>query len=746
MGKIVRKSSGITEEFNAAKIFKVLSMSCAGTSIDPQALYEEIEPHLEDGMTTKDIQTIAIKTAADRITVEEPDFQYVAGRLEIYGLRKAVFGQFEPMPFVDLIHSNILKGVYDKEIDTKYTQFEIESLEQHIKHERDMKLSYAGVMQFKEKYLVKDRSTGEIFESPQHAYMLIGMCLHQEEPVETRLQHVIDFYEAVSLHELSLPTPIMAGVRTPTRQFSSCVKIECDDSLDSISATAKSIVSYISKRAGIGINAGAIRAEGSRIRSGEIKHTGVIPFWKHLQTAVKSCSQGGVRGGAATMNYPIWHLEAEKIIVLKNNKGVEENRIRHLDYMVQIDRLMMERLAQDDYITLFSPHECMGQLYAAYYEDYNTFKTLYEKLEHDPSIRKKRVKASELFSQVLQERIGTGRIYPQFVSNVNEQGPYNEPIRQSNLCVEIALPTYPLETPDEEIALCTLAAYNLGIIKTKHDLERIARIAVRALDNLLDYQDYPVKAAEKAKFRRALGIGVTNYAYFLAKNFVKYSDGSANELTHEWFEAMSFYNIKASMELAKERGANEYHERTRWADGKLPIDWYNKNVDKLVKPEYHMNWEWLRGEVYNHGLRNDTTSALMPCESSSQISNSTNGIEPPRALVSVKQSKDGVFNQVVPEVEMLGDEYETAWVMAGNGMRGYLELVAIMQKWVDQGISANEYHDPRNNEDGKIQIEDTMETLAFCSHYGIKSLYYMNVNDGADGTEIAEEDCDSCKV
>ncbi|CAL9989730.1 ribonucleotide reductase large subunit [Vibrio phage D479] len=740
---IVKKASGITEPFESGKLFRVLSFACENTSVDPNEMLNDIVPMLEDNMTSKQIQKTVIKYAADHITPEEPDYQFVAARLEMYALRKTVYGQFEPWSLNKLIHENTFTGVYDKQLLTKWTPAEVAEIESHIDHDRDFAFSYAGVMQFKEKYLVKDRSTNEIFETPQSAYMLIAMCLHQEEDTN-RIQHVVDFYNAVSLHKLSLPTPIMAGVRTPTRQFSSCVKIEAGDSLDSINDTSSAVVNYISQRAGIGINGGAIRAEGSRVRTGEIRHTGVIPFWKKFLASVKCCSQGGVRGGAATITYPIWHLEAEKLLVLKNNKGVEENRIRHLDYVVSINQLMMERLVNNDYITLFSPHILDNRLYDAYFADPDEFKRIYEEMERDPKAVKKRVKAVDLFSQFLQERNGTGRIYPMFVDNVNQYGPYNEPIKQTNLCVEIFQPTYPLATENEEIALCTLAAYNLGAIESVDELYPLAKIAVRALDNLLDYQDYPVDQALPAKKRRALGLGVTNFAYFLAKNFVQYSDGSANALVHQWMEAMQFANIQASTYLAAERGPCEYFGRTKYAEGIMPVDRYNKNVDKLVAPKYFCDWDWLRNMVLKVGMRNSVLSAFMPCESSSQISNSTNGIEPPRALVSTKQSKDGVFNQVVPEVELLASEYELAWNMVKQGNFGYLTLVAIMQKFVDQGISANGYYDPSLYDNGKVPMELLMRELAFCSHYGIKSMYYANTRDGADGTE--DSDCDGCKV
>lgn len=744
---LVVKSSGITEEYEERKLMRVLTDATEGTTIDPRHLLDRVKAQLTDSMSSKDIQRAAIKVAADSIDVSEPDYQYVAGRLAMYGLRKDVYGQFDPIPFKSLIERNVAIEQYDAEILDKWTDEEIDYLETHVKHERDFDFAYAGAMQIKEKYLCKNRDTLKIYETPQYAYMLIAMCLHQDEP-KNRIQYVIDFYNAVSLHKLSLPTPIMAGVRTPTRQFSSCVKIESGDSLDSVNAVSSSIVKYISQRAGIGVNGGRIRAEGSVVRGGEVRHTGVIPFWKHFQTAVKCCSQGGVRGGAATLTYPLWHLEAEKLIVLKNNKGVEENRIRHLDYSVSISRLMLQRLAQDDYITLFSPDENGGRLYEAYHTDSDEFERMYVELEVDPTVRKKRIKASELFSMFCQERSATGRIYPIFVDNMNKQSPYKEAIKQSNLCLEIALPTYPLDVEKTgEIALCTLAAYNLGAIDSPDEFEKLSMIIIRALDNLLDYQNYPVVEAEKAKKRRALGVGITNFAYFLAKNFVGY-DASAKYIVHEWMEAMSYYNIRASMQLAKERGANEWHYKTKWADGSMPVDRYNKNVDKLIKPVYKKDWDSLREDVLKYGLRNDTTSAFMPCESSSQVSNSTNGIEPPRALVSTKQSKDGVFNQVVPEVELLKDEYGLAWEVCSKDNYGYLALVAIMQKFVDQSISANTSYDPEACEGGKVKIERLFEELAFCSHYGIKTLYYSNTRDGADGTEDGADDCagGGCKV
>lgn len=744
----VIKASGISELFYPEKIKKVLDWACEGTSVNAHELLSHVLELLTDNMKTSDIQKVVIKQAADSISTDEPDYQLVAGRLAMFDMRKEVYNQFDPISFYDLIVQNTELGVYDSEILQKWTKEEIEELETHIDHNNDMTYEYAGVIQFREKYMVQNRSIGKIYETPQFAYMLIGMCLHQEEV--KKMEHAISFYNQVAGKVISLPTPIMAGVRTPTRQFSSCVKIDVGDSLESINEASSAVVNYISKRAGIGINAGRIRAEGSKVRSGEVKHTGVIPFWKHFQTAVKSCSQGGVRGGAATLYYPMWHLEYEKIIVLKNNKGVDENRIRQLDYGLQINTLMFERLLADDYITLFSPEVAAGQLYEYFFSDEEKFKELYEKLEKDPTVRKKRIKARDVFTSGMHERANTGRIYIQFVTNMNQNSPFLETIYMSNLCVEIALPTKPItkDLESSEIALCTLAAFNLGKIDSLEQLEEASRVIVRALDNLLDYQEYPMEAAKKGLKRRSLGIGITNLAYYLAKNYVRYSDGSANELVHEMMEAFQYYLLKASNELAKERGACEYFDKTTYSKGVLPIDRYKKNVDSLVEPVYHLDWESLRADIVKYGLRNSTLSALMPCESSSQITNSTNGIEPPRSLLSVKQSKDGVLNQLVPEVDILGAEYELAWEVARNGMRGYLSLVAIMQKFVDQSISANTYSDPYVYKDDKVPLEVLLSDLIFMQAMGIKTIYYHNTRDGADGTEttVDEVDCDTCKV
>lgn len=746
----VVKSSGVSQEFEREKIEKVLGWSAQNHPVDVTEFTNAVVDKCRDGMTTRQIQKTAVKTAADRISVKEPYWQYVAANLEMFDLRKTVYGQYEPISFIDQITRNVEAGRYDRELLTKWTAAEIAEIETHINHDNDFTFSFAGVQQLIGKYLMQDRTKDIIYETPQFAFMLIGMCLHQDEPKETRIGHVVDFYDALAARKLSLPTPIMSGVRTPTRQFSSCVVIESGDSLSSINAVSSAIVRYISQRAGIGVNAGRIRAMGSPIRNGEATHTGVVPFWKHIQTAVKSCSQGGVRGGAATLYYPMWHLEAESLFVLKNNKGVESNRIRHMDYGVQINNLMYRRLMQKGYITLFSPEVADGKLYDLYFEDAEAFEKLYVELEKDPSVRKKRIKASELFGLMMQERASTGRIYVFNVDEVNQQGSFSVPVRQSNLCLEIAIPTAPLSEEDPlegEIGLCTLMAIVLDNADPS-EFGELSRIAVRALDNLLDYQNYPVQSALKAKQRRSLGVGLTNYASWLASNYLDYSENCVVPV-HAMIEKFQYSLLVASNELAKERGACGLFHQTKYAQGKLPIDWYNKNVDQLVDPVYACDWEKLRKDIKQYGLRNSTLSALMPCESSSQVSNSTNGIEPPRGLVSTKSSKDGTYRQVVPNHNNQIDFYDLFWDMVKRGNEGYLTHVAVLQKFVDQSISANTDYDPENYTDGKVPMEKLLSDLLFAQYYGVKTLYYHNTRDHAgekDEVEEIEEDCEGCKV
>ncbi|WP_114325511.1 class 1a ribonucleoside-diphosphate reductase subunit alpha [Candidatus Colwellia aromaticivorans] len=750
----VTKRNGEKESIDLEKIHRVIAWAAAGLE-DVSVSQVELKSHIQfyDGIKTEDIHETIIKAAADLISEETPDYQYLSARLAVFHLRKKAYGQFEPPKLYDHVVKLVEAGKYDQHLLTDYDESDFEHMSLFLDHTRDLNFSYAAIKQLEGKYLVQNRVNGEIYESAQFLYILVAACLFAKYPKETRLGYVEGFYNAISTFKLSLPTPIMAGVRTPTRQFSSCVLIECDDSLDSINAASSAIVKYVSQRAGIGVNAGRIRALGSTIRNGEAFHTGCIPFYKHFQTAVKSCSQGGVRGGAATLFYPLWHLEVESLLVLKNNRGVEENRVRHLDYGVQFNKVMYQRLIKGGYITLFSPSDVPG-LYDAFFEDQEKFEQLYVQYENDESIRKKRIKAIELFTLFAQERSSTGRIYLQNVDHCNTHSPFDPskaPIRQSNLCLEIALPTKPMKDVNDEngeIALCTLSAFNLGTIESLDELEGLADLAVRALDSLLDYQDYPIPAAKNASLaRRTLGIGVINYAYYLAKNGLYYSNGSANNLTHRTFEAIQYYLLKATNLLAKEQGACPKFNETRLSQGILPIDTYKKTIDDLTGEPLHLDWESLRASIKEFGVRNSTVSALMPSETSSQISNATNGIEPPRGLISIKASKDGVLKQVVPEYKKLKQNYELLWNIPSN--EGYLELVGIMQKFIDQTISANTNYDPSKFVGGKVPIKQILKDILTAYKLGIKTMYYHNTRDGAsDDVEVEDDDCagGACKI
>ena len=756
MGELlVVKRSGERAPMDLEKIHKVVTWAAEGlenVSVSQVEMRSELQMY--DGIRTEDIHDTMIKAAADLISEETPDYQYLAARLAIFHLRKKAYGKFEPPRLFDHVAHLVKEKRYDEALLRDYTEAEFDAMDAFIDHGRDLTFSYAAVKQLQGKYLVQDRITGRIYESAQFLYVLVAASLFAHYPKEQRLDYIERFYHAVSTFKISLPTPIMAGIRTPTRQFSSCVLIECGDSLDSVNATSSAIIKYVSQRAGIGINAGRLRALGSPIRNGEAFHTGCIPFFKHFQTAVKSCSQGGVRGGAATLYYPAWHLEVEDLLVLKNNKGVEENRVRHLDYGVQFNKLMYQRMIKNEKITLFSPSDVPG-LYDAFFADQALFEKPYLQYEDDPTIRKKQIDALELFTLFAQERASTGRIYLQNVDHCNTHSPFDPsvaPVRQSNLCLEIALPTKPLSDindPTGEIALCTLSAVNLGAIESLDDIEELAELIVRALDSLLDYQGYPVPAAKNASLnRRTLGIGVINYAYYLAKNGVRYSDGSAKALTHRTFEALQFYLMKASSKLAGEFGACPLFNETTYAQGIMPTDTYKKELDAVCDEPLHCDWDGLRADIQKQGMRNSTLTALMPSETSSQISNATNGIEPPRGLISVKASKDGILKQVVPEYERLKDQYELLWDIPNN--TGYLELVGIMQKFVDQTISANTNYDPSKYPEGKVPVRDILKDILKAYSLGVKTLYYHNTRDGASDKQedLESSDCagGACKI
>jgi ribonucleoside-diphosphate reductase alpha chain len=752
----VTKRDGTREPLDINKFHKVALHACEGLSgVSVSDL--EIKTHIQfyDKIKSSDIQETLIKAAAELITEEQPNYQYVAGRLINYNLRKQVYGTYNPEPLLKHYIRVRDEGYYDKEMGDVYSVEEFDELEKYIDHDRDNLLTYAAMEQFRGKYLIRNRVTNKFYETPQMAFMLIAMTLFQNYTTN-RMKWVKDLYDAISTFDISLPTPIMAGVRSPQRQFSSCVLIETDDSLDSINATASAIVKYVSQKAGIGIGGGRIRAVGSPIRNGDASHTGTIPFYKHFQSAVKSCSQGGVRGGAATLYYPLWHYEVEDLLVLKNNKGTEDNRIRHLDYGVQFNKVMYERLLSGGNITLFSPSD-VPDLYEAFYKSAEDFRELYEKYERS-KVRKKTIPAIDLFSAFVTERKDTGRIYLMNVDHANEHGSFTEaaPIKMSNLCCEITLPTTPLkDIHDEtgEISLCTLAAINWGKIRKPADFEKPCTIAVRALDALLDYQDYPVRAAAiGTRNRRPLGIGIINFAYWLARNDTNYSDPNL-ELVHEYAEAWSYYLIKASVDLAEEVGACPLDNQTKYAHGYMPIDTYKKDVDELVAPNYKMPWSVLSSRALSSGIRNSTLMALMPAETSAQISNSTNGIEPPRALISIKQSKDGVLKQVVPELRRLKNKYELLWDQ--KSPEGYLKIMAVLQKFIDQAISVNTSYNPRNYEDEKIPMSEMIKHILMHYKYGGKTLYYFNTFDGAGEIEepkplaqgqLDDEDCDSCKI
>jgi len=769
----VTKRDGRKESLDIEKLHKVVFYACNDiTGVSPSEVEIKSQIQFYNGMTTKEIQETLIKAAADLISEDTPNYQYVGGRLINYALRKEVYGQYEPVTVKELVQRNIDLGFYDPDLISYYTDDEWDKINGFIKHERDENLTYVAMEQLRGKYLAQNRVSGEIFETPQMCYILIAATLFNNYPAESRLQWIKDYYDAISLHDISLPTPVMAGVRTPQRQFSSCVLIESDDSLDSINATSSSIVKYVSQKAGIGIGGGKIRAIGSPIRKGDAYHTGIIPFYKHFQSAVKSCSQGGVRGGAATVYYPVWHLEAEELLVLKNNKGTEDNRVRHMDYGVQFNKLMYERLISGGDITLFSPSDVPG-LYEAFYADQDKFKELYETAERNTKLRKKTVPAIQLFSSFMEERKNTGRIYLQNVDNANDHGsflPEVAPIRQSNLCAEIDLPTKPLNDindPDGEISLCTLSAINWGNIKSTSEFERICKLAVRGLDALLSYQDYPILAAQlSTDKRRPLGIGIINFAYWMAKHGLSYQDIDTDglKLIDEYAEAWSYYLIKASADLAVEQGAIPGVMETKYGHGITPNQTYSKALDELIPHQERMDWTGLRKQLKETGIRNSTLMALMPSETSAQIANATNGIEPPRSLISVKQSKHGVLKQVVPEYKRLKNKYDLLWEQ--RSPEGYIKIVSVLQKYIDQGISVNTSYNPTYYDDEKIPMSVMLQHMLLFYKLGGKQLYYFNTFDGQGELDVnkmfeseevlngaetngylnGEEECESCTI
>jgi len=763
----VKKRNGRgNEPLNIEKIHDMMEYACediSGVSSSQVEMNSGLQFY--DGISTDEIQQILIKSASDLISLENPNYTYVASRLLLYSLRKQVIGKLWDHPHIyDHVKKCVDKALYDDNILQDYDKRDFDRMENWLNHERDYTFTYAGLRQVIDKYLVQDRSTGDIFETPQFMYMMIAATLFSKYPKQTRMTYVKKYYDAISTFKINIPTPVMAGVRTPMRQYASCVLVDVDDTLPSIFSSDMAIGRYVAQRAGIGINAGRIRGINSRIRGGEVQHTGVIPFLKKFEATVKCCTQNGVRGGSATVHFPIWHQEIEDIIVLKNNKGSEDNRVRKLDYSIQLSKLFYERFINGEDITLFSPHE-VPELYKAWGTE--EFDELYKAAERKTSVKKKKVNAQELFFDILKERAETGRIYIMNIDHCNTHSSFKDRVYMSNLCQEITLPTDPIDHIDGEgeIALCILSAINVGKINRRYELEPLCDLAVRALEEIIDHQNYPIKAAEvSTKARRSLGIGYIGLAHYLAKKGYKYDQKLAWRQVDKLTEAFQYYLLKTSNQLAKEKGKCEYFDKTKYADGILPIDTYKKDVDELVNRELTFDWEWLRKEIKEHGLRHSTLSAQMPSESSSVVSNATNGIEPPRDYLSIKKSKKGPLKQVVPEYNKLKNNYTLLWDMKGN--EGYINIVAVMQKYFDQAISGNWSYNPENYEDNQVPVSVMAQDLLTTYKYGWKTSYYQNTYDGKSDIDqpahpvgfhdnVPEEDkqqpqedeaCESCTI
>jgi ribonucleoside-diphosphate reductase alpha chain len=761
-GTKVVKRNGSIEPLNLEKMHIMVEEACKGLA-GVSASQVEIQSGIQfyDGITTGEIQEILIRSASDLIDLDHPNYQYVAARLLLYSLRKNLYGRLHDHPkLIDQVKRCVDFGVYDKELLNLYSEEEFKKLESFIDHDRDYLFTYAGLRQIVDKYLVQDRSKGSLYETPQFMYLLIAATIFSKYPQETRLDYVKKYYDAISKHKINIPTPIMAGVRTPLRQYASCVLVDIDDTLDSIFSSDMAIGKYVAQRAGIGINAGRIRGINSKIRGGEVQHTGVVPFLKKFESTVRCCTQNGIRGGSATVHFPIWHQEIRDILVLKNNKGTEDNRVRKLDYSIQISKLFYERFIENKEISLFSPHSCPDL-----YENFGTdrFDELYCSYELDESIPRTTVSARELILDLLKERAETGRIYIMNIDHCNSHSSFIDKVEMSNLCQEITLPTKPIQHIDDEtgeIALCILSAINVGKIRDVEDLEVLCDLSVRSLDELIDFQGYPVRAAENAtRARRSLGIGYIGLAHYLAKHGEHYDDKGAWKLVHDLTEAFQYYLIKSSVNLAKEKGACEYSSRTKYGHGILPIDTYKKDVDEIVPNNLKYDWESLRSLVLEHGIRNSTLSAQMPSESSSVVSNATNGIEPPRGYLSIKKSKKGPLKQIVPSYGTLKNNYTLLWDMKSN--EGYINVVSVMQKFFDQAISGNWSYNPEHYENNEVPVSVMANDFLTTYKYGWKTSYYQNtydvktdeveeeknelnnlVNDILD----SEEECESCKI
>ena len=763
-GTKVIKRNGRTEPLNLEKMHLMVDEACkdlAGVSASQVEMQSGIQFY--DGITTAEIQEILIRSASDLINLDNPNYQFVAARLLLFSVRKSLYGKTKDHPeFIEHITKCVDAGVYDAGIFDKYTHEELTKVGNYLDHHRDFLFTYAGLRQVVDKYLVQDRSSGQVYETPQFMYMMIALTIFAEYPKETRISYVKRYYDAISKHKINIPTPIMAGVRTPLRQFASCVLVDSDDTLDSIFSSDMAIGRYVAQRAGIGINAGRIRGINSKIRGGEVQHTGVVPFLKKFESTVRCCTQNGIRGGSATVHFPIWHQEIEDIIVLKNNKGTEDNRVRKLDYSIQISKIFYERFIKDEYITLFSPHDVPG-LYDSFGTD--RFDDLYTGYESDGSIPKKTIKAQSLILDLLKERAETGRIYLMNIDHCNSHSSFKDKVEMSNLCQEITLPTVPLQhidDPNGEIALCILSAINVGKVKSDDEFEELCDLSVRGLEELIDYQDYPVIAAEKStRARRSLGVGFIGLAHYLAKLGHSYDTQEAWDAVHGLSESFQYFLLKSSNQIAKEKGACEGFSRTKYADGILPIDTYKKDVDEITSQELQHDWDSLRTDIKEFGLRHSTLSAQMPSESSSVVSNATNGIEPPRDYLSIKKSKKGPLKQIVPQYATLKNNYTLLWEMLDNN--GYINVVSVMQKFFDQAISGNWSYNPENYPDNEVPVSVMAQDLLKTYKYGWKTSYYQNTYDNKKDEitdekenvdqliaellrQEGEEDCESCKI
>jgi ribonucleoside-diphosphate reductase alpha chain len=768
----VTKRSGIKEPLTLEKWQAQVAKVCKGIAdVSPSMIEIKSQLHFYDGITTKQIDGITLRAIVDLIDVENnsdvghTNYQYVAGKQRVSMLRKDVYGSYEVPHLYEIVKKNVATGLYTDELLTWYTEEDWNKMNDMLDHSKDESYSYAAIEQLIEKYLVKNRSTKEIYETPQIRYMVAAATVfHSEEPNSARMRYIKEYYNAASDGLFTLATPVLAGLGTPTKQFSSCVLIRSDDDLDSIFASGEMMAKYASKRAGIGLEIGRLRSLGSPIRGGEIMHTGMIPFLKKWFGDLRSCSQGGIRNASATVFYPIWHHQFDDLIVLKNNQGTDETRVRFMDYGVVLSAFFWRRFKNKENITFFDPNE-VPDLYEAFYSNTTLFEELYVKYEKQPGLRKKTMSAEEVFkSGILKERTDTGRIYLVFVDNVMNQGPFDpeyHTIYQSNLCCEILLPTKSfrrLDDADGRIALCTLGSINWGAFRNPEDMRRACRILHRSLNNILDYQDFlSIQSKLSNDEIRPLGIGITNLAYWHAKRSLKYGEKDSLQEVKTWMEHLSYYLTEASVELAQERGRCEHSDKTRYGQGIFPWELRAKGVNELANFEPELNWEGLRAMMRSYGVRNATQMAVAPVESSSVVINSTNGIEMPMSLISVKESKAGSFVQVVPEYHKLKNKYQMMWEQ--KDCDGYLKTAAVIAAYVDQSISTNTFYNPAHFPERKVPTTLIAKNLMQAHYWGLKTFYYSLINKAGSKSQdetvldlpsgfndIDEEDCEACKL